>query len=202
MRARDGAMPGDARVVEFVTVKRNTALAGWSYGHWWIELDGVESYGWWPARLPVRVVDMIRGVPGVLNGVGVTEEGTPTCDANHGLPGDYEFHPVLVTPSSDDEVRAAIRWAARSIRGEWRWSTRVALNCHTFQLAVFDAVGLVDGTGNYHTRGGGCPVLRPRRRLAGRVTGRRRWPRNLPPPGQRVTELGLAVPGGEHGGQV
>ena len=34
------------RVVEFVTVKRNAPLAGRSYGHWWVELDGVESYGW------------------------------------------------------------------------------------------------------------------------------------------------------------
>ena len=59
-------------------------------------------------------------------------------------------------------------------------SARPALNCHTFQLAVLDAAGLVDGTGNYHTRGGGCPVLAPGRRWAGRLTGRRRWPGNLP----------------------
>ena len=68
-------------------------------------------------------------------------------------------------------------------------SARPALNCHTFQLAVLDAAGLVDGTGNYHTRGGGCPVLAPGRRWAGRLTGRRRWPGNLPRPGRRLADL-------------
>ena len=29
-----------ARVVEFVTIKRNVPLAGRSYGHWWVEIDG------------------------------------------------------------------------------------------------------------------------------------------------------------------
>lgn len=103
---------------------------------------------------------------------------------------------MLIVPRSDDEVRVAIRQAATAIRGEWRWSTRPALNCHTFQLTVFDAVGLVDGTGNYHTRGGGCPALWPGRRLAGLLSGRRRWPGNLPRPGQRLAELdpGLAPP--------
>ena len=81
-----------------------------------------------------------------------------------------------------------IRWTAAAVRGEWRWSSRPALNCYTFQLAVFDAVGMVDGTGNYHTRGGGCPVLAPGRCLADRITGLRRCPSNLSRPGQRLAE--------------
>jgi hypothetical protein len=177
------------RVVDFITVKRNVPLAGRSYGHWWLELDGVESYGWWPARCPVRLKDLLGGVGGVLNGVGVVLDGSPTRDPNHGLPADYEFHPVLAVARTDDDLRAAIRAFASSFVGGWRWWTRPTMNCRLFQLALFDAVGLVDGTGNYHTRGSGCPALAPFRRTAARLTGRRRWPLNLPPPGQRVAHV-------------
>ena len=175
------------RVVDFVTVKRSVTLAGRSYGHWWVELDGDESYGWWPGH-PIRLRQLLQGVPGTLNGLGVSPDASPTRDPSHGLPGDYEFHPVLVQRRSDPEVREGIRRFARTFRGEWRWSTRPTMNCRLFQLAMFDAIGLVDGTGNYRTRGAGCPALGPVRRVAARVSGRRRWPRNLPPPGRRVGE--------------
>ena len=177
------------RQLPFVTVKRNAPLTGRSFGHWWIEIDGDESYGWWPARLPVRLRDAVRGGPGVLNGVGVTEDGTATRDPNHGVLADYEFHPVLIVDRTDNEVREAIRIFARGFTGEWRWSTRPSMNCRLFQLALFDAVGLVDGTGNYRTRGSGCPALAPVRRLAARVDGRRRWAGNLPAPGQRTADV-------------
>jgi hypothetical protein len=171
------------RVLSFVTVKRNTPLAGRSFGHWWIELDDQESYGWWPARLPVRFRDALRGVPGVLNGVGVTDDGSTTRDPNHGQLADHEFHPVLITARNDDDVRDAIRSFATSFVGEWRWSTRPSMNCRLFQLDLFDTVGLVDGTGNYRTRGQGCPALAPARRTLARIDGQRRWPHNLPAPG-------------------
>lgn len=174
------------RVIEFVAVKRNVPLAGRSYGHWWVELDGEESYGWWPAVPSVGLVAAVRGIDGVLNGLGTVAGGSATRDPSHGLRADYEFSPVLVVPRSDDEVRAAIRAFASAFTGEWRWSTRPTMNCRLFQLAMFDAVGLVDGTGNYRSRGNGCPVVAPVRRLAGRVTGRRYWPANLPESGTRV----------------
>src|SRR5437016_6039811 len=170
------------RVITSITAKRNVPLAGRSFGHWWLELGEDESYGWWPSRLPLRFRDALRGVPGVLNGVGVTDDGTPTRDPNHGLPADYDFHPVLLVPKSEDELREDIRATAQAFAGEWRWSTRPTLNCRLFQLALFDAVGLIDGTGNYFTRRSGCPALTPARRFAGRVTGARRCPRNLPSP--------------------
>ena len=107
------------RVVEFVTIKRNAPLAGRSYGHWWLEMDGIESYGWWPGSARLRTRDVLVGGPGVLNGVGTTDEGRPTRDPNHGLAGDYEFHPVLMVPSTDDEVRHAIRDYAAAFRGDW-----------------------------------------------------------------------------------
>lgn len=177
------------RVLEFVTVKRNLPLTWRSYGHWWVELDGVESYGWWPARR-VGIIRLFTGSDGVLNA-----GESSTVDPNHGVPADHEFHPVLVARRSDDDVRRSIRAFATSFAGEWRWSTRPTMNCRLFQLAMFDAVGLVDGTGNYHTRGGGCPALAPVRRVEGRLTGRRRWPRNLPEPGVRVAAVGLAERG-------
>ena len=179
-------VPPVPRVLPFVTVKRNVALAGRSYGHWWVELDGAESYGWWPARAPLTTRDLLVGGPGVLNGMGTPADGRPTRDPNHGLTADYEFHPVLVVPRGDDEVRNAVRRFAATFDGEWRWSVRPTMNCRLFQLCLFDAVGLVDGTGNYRTRGSGCPALALLRRLAGRVTGRRHWPTKLPAPGHRV----------------
>lgn len=188
--------PTVPRVVEFVTVKRNVALAGRSYGHWWVELDADESYGWWPGLHPVDLRRLLRGVPGTLNGLGVDADASPTRDPSHGLPADYEFHPVLVAPSTDDELRRSIRRFAQVFAGEWRWSTTPSMNCRLFQLAMFDAVGLVDGTGNYRTRGAGCPALAPIRRATTRVSGRRRWPRNLPLPGQRVAALLRSEAGG------
>lgn len=188
------------RVLRFIVVKRNVPLVGRSYGHWWIEVDGVESYGWWPGRSPLRARDVFLGGPGVLNGGIVAADATPARDPNHGLAGDFEFHPVLVRSQSDEEVRDAIRRFATTFRGGWRWSTRPTMNCRLFQLALFDAVGLVDGTGNYRTRGGGCPAIAPVRRVASRLTGRRYWPTNLPLPGQRtgevlVDEARLPIPG-------
>jgi hypothetical protein len=182
---------GVPRIATFVTVKRNVPLTGRSYGHWWVELDGEESYGWWPGRCPLGLRGIIRGTTGVLNGLGVSCDGTPTRDPNHGLLADYEFHPVLIEARMDDEVRAAIRAFAAGFSGVWRWSTHPTMNCRMFQLALMDAAGLVDGTGNYHTRGPGCPALIPLRRAAGRMSGRRHWPINMPRPGQRVADLDL-----------
>ena len=189
--------PAVPRTLPFLRVKRNLPLTWRSYGHWWVEVDGDESYGWWPAR-GVRLVRAIRGTAGTLNGGGYAFGGTPTRDPNHGLAADYEFSPVLTAARSDEEVRDIIREFAATFSGEWRWSTHPTMNCRLFQLAMFDAVGLVDGTGNYRSRGNGCPALAPVRRTIGKVTGVRRWPRNLPAPGVRTDQvlpnIALAVP--------
>ncbi len=175
--------------MEFITAKRNVPLAGRSYGHWWTELDDEESYGWWPGATSVGLITAIRGTTGVLNGLGATTGGSPTRDPSHGLIADYEFHPLLLIPRTDDELRIAMRRFASTFTGGWRWSTRPTMNCRLFQLAMFDEVGLVDGTGNYHSRGRGCPALAPARRWAGRATGRRRWATNMPEPGQHVADV-------------
>ena len=189
-RAVPGPPPAPPRVVGFVVVKRNVPLAGRSYGHWWVELDGTESYGWWPGRSPLTMRQVLRGGPGALNGPGAAPGGDGhSRDPNHGLVADYEFHPVLVLPRTDEEVRQSIRRFSTGFRGDWRWSVRPTMNCRLFQLALLDDAGLVEGTGNYHTRGAGCPALAPFRRLATRVSGRRYWPANLPVPGQRAAEV-------------
>ncbi len=36
------------------------------YGHWWVEVDGSQSFGWWPAS-GVSIGGTFLGVPGVLN---------------------------------------------------------------------------------------------------------------------------------------
>lgn len=183
--------PGPAatpRLLTFVMVKRNWPLLGRSYGHWWIELDGVESYGWWPAE-PVGLRGLFSGTSGVLNDHDRSGGPSRLRDPHHGLPGDFEFHPVLITSKTDDQVRTEIRRFAQSFFGTWRWSVHPTMNCRLFQLALFDAVGIVDGTGNYRSRGAGCPALGEVRRLVGRFTGRRLWPCNLPAPGQRVSEV-------------
>ncbi len=69
---------------------------------------------------------------------------------------DHEFHLVLVLARTDDEVRVTLRCFASAFRGEWRWWARSTMNCRLFQLTLLEAAGLVDGTGDYHTRGPGC----------------------------------------------
>lgn len=187
--ARRACPVGSApRAVEFLKAKRNLPLTWRSYGHWWLEVDDEESCGWWPTG-SVGLAGVLRGTSGVLNGLGSASGGSPTRDPNHGLPGDHEFSPILIVDRTDDEVRDIIRSFASTFAGEWKWSTQPTMNCRLFQLAMFDAVGLVDGTGNYRSRGAGCPGLAPVRRTLDRVTGARRWPPNLPPPGQRVADV-------------
>lgn len=189
--------PPVPRVLPYLRVKRNLPLAWRSYGHWWIEIDAAESYGWWPAR-GVGLMRSVLGTSGVLNGTGCAFGGTPMRDPNHGITADYEFSPVLTVVRSDEEVRDIIRRFAAAFSGEWRWSTRPTMNCRLFQLAMFDVVGLVDGTGNYRSRGSGCPALAPVRRTIGQVTGVRRWPRNLPPPGVPPTKSHFTQPHAIH----
>ena len=124
-----------ARIVEFVTVKRNVPLACRSFGHWWMELDDMESYGWWPSKAQLRLTGIVRGTSGTLNGLGVSDAGSPTRDPNRGLLADYEFHPVSVTGRSDAEIRHEIRRFASTLVGGWRWSVRPTMNCRLFQLA-------------------------------------------------------------------
>ncbi|MGI8692947.1 MAG: hypothetical protein ACR2JK_08615 [Geodermatophilaceae bacterium] len=166
----DAAVP---RVLAFVVVKRNNPRMREAYGHWWVELDGEESYGWWPLRR-LTLPRLLFGTPGSLNGVGrAHHQGTHVRDPYHGDVADHRFHPRLVVAKSDEQVRSEVRAFAQSYRGRWRWewwwSRADARHCRTFQQDLFAAVGIEEGGDLLHTRGQGCPFLYPIRGVGWRL---------------------------------
>jgi len=146
------------RRLPFVVIKRINPRFG-SLGHWWIEIDGVESYGWWPTPTPVRLHRFILGTRGTLNAShGPTRYVT---DPHHLDPADHAFHPILVERKTDRRVRHEIRRFAKRYRDEWRWrADATTRDCRRFQLRLFDAVGLTEDPRHRPTRGQGCPFLR------------------------------------------
>jgi hypothetical protein len=152
--------PPVPRTLPFITVKRINPRVGDTLGHWWVELDGVESYGWWPARRPVGLRVFLFGTKGTLNGGNAFADGRPSArDPHHLDAAPHEFHPRLLVRKSDREVRAEVRSFAEGFESKWRWSARATTrDCRRFQLALFEAVGLDDGE-HLDTRGRGCPFL-------------------------------------------
>jgi len=152
--------PDPPRSLPFLTVKRTNPRFG-TFGHWWIELDGVESYGWWPQRCPLRLRDFVRGGRGALNGItGSCAGGSSSRDPHHLETGEHEFHPVLTTRKSDRRVRAEIRAFASAFESGWRWSTKPETNdCRTFQVRMMNAIGLIEPGEHTESRGRGCPFL-------------------------------------------
>jgi hypothetical protein len=147
------------RVLDFVTVKRTNPRIG-SFGHWWIELDGVESYGWWPSRCPLRVRDFVFGGRGALNGAGACAGGSSWRDPHHLDAAQHQFQPVLTTRKSDRRVRSELRKFASAFDGGWRWSTRPETDdCRTFQIRIMRTVGFADPPKHRDSRGNGCPFL-------------------------------------------
>lgn len=158
LRAR--RRPPAPRLLPFVTIKRTNPRLG-TYGHWWVELDGVESYGWWPSRCPLGFRDFVRGGSGALNGTaGSCVGGGDWRDPHHLDPAEHEFHPLLTTRKSDWRVRAQIRSFASRYNSGWRWSPKPHTDdCRTFQLRLMDAVGLIEPPEHSASRGRGCPFL-------------------------------------------
>ncbi len=164
---------GAPRTLLYVTVKRdNTSWRG-IYGHWWVEVGDSESYGWWPAAVPLAVRDLVVGTDGILNAVGLLGlRGTWYQDPSHGQPAVHVFHPVLSMVKPDDQVREEIRSFAHGYRAPWRWhwsSARASGTCRVFQDELLAAVGLVEGLEQLHTRGSGCPFLYPFRHVGWRL---------------------------------
>lgn len=160
---------GAPRTLLFVTVKRDNP--GWRdlYGHWWVEV-GEESYGWWPATVPLGVRDVLHGTGGVLNGMGLLHRsGTWHRDAQHGRDAAHAFHPVLILPLSDVEVRSRLRAFAHAYRGGWRWGWTAGAardTCRSFQDGLLASAGLQVGLQHLASRGKGCLFLyRPRTAL-------------------------------------
>ena len=160
------------RTVTRVVVKRNNPTLLDVYGHWWVEIDGVESYGWWPGVRPVGVAKAMRGVAGVLNGLGGPNGGSLTIDPRHGELADHAFHPVTDHDRSDDQIVAAIRRFARAFDGGWRWSVGPTVNCRSFQADLLTSAGLLVPAGYAHSAGVGCPFLASPRRWRARLARR------------------------------
>ena len=185
---------GAPRTLLYVTVKRDNTTWRSLNGHWWLDVDEQESYGWWPAEVPLRAVDLLRGTSGILNGMGLLGlKGTWYRDPNHGLEAMHAFHPTLTLVKSDEQVRREIRSFAQGYRARWRWhwsSERSAGTCRAFQDELLASVGLVEGLEQLHTRGSGCPFLYQFRRggwwLADRLDASC-IRRSLPLEGSRVT---------------
>ncbi|MGH9216255.1 MAG: hypothetical protein ACRDZS_08365 [Acidimicrobiales bacterium] len=159
--ARSFRRPPAPRRLGWIEVKRSNSRLFDAYGHWWVELDGVESYGWWPAA-GVGLRMFLLGGAGRMNGVGGRwAGGSATRDPHHGDRADHTFHPILTVRTSDWQVRRDIRAFVEGFDGGWRWSLRrPSANCRSFQLALFHAVGLAEGPEDLATRGRGCPGLR------------------------------------------
>ena len=156
------------RVLTWAVVKRIDPRLLNTWGHWWIELDGEESYGWWPSPCPMGWRGAMLGSGGCLNGIDGDNGGTPTRDAYHGDEPDHWFHPTLIADKRDDQVRAEIRAFAHSYRGgfrwQWWWLRQPADNCRTFQDRMFQSVGLFEEPEYLYSRGSGCPFMYPFRR--------------------------------------
>jgi hypothetical protein len=170
VRAHTGnAVYGAPRTLLFITVKRNNTSWRKLYGHWWVEVDSERGYGWWPATVPLRALDLLRGAPGVLNGVGLLGlGGSWERDPHHGQVAVHAFHPVLVEGVSDDEVRRRLEEFAHGYRTRWRWhwsAGRSSGTCRAFQDELLAAAGLREAGEQLHTRGSGCPFLYQPRRL-------------------------------------
>jgi hypothetical protein len=153
--------PPVPRALTYVTVKRTNPRVGDTFGHWWVEFDGVESYGWWPDRCPIRVRDFFFGTSGAVNGLGGScTGGTAMTDPHHREPAQHAFHPTLVVRKSDRRVRRDLRAFAQAFTGEWRYSTNpTSSDCRSFQLRLLSAADLEESTEHVHTRGTGCPFL-------------------------------------------
>jgi hypothetical protein len=134
-----------SRTLNFITMKRkHIALKGDDkYGHWWTEIDGSESYGWWPKYPVSGLWETLTGVDGELNGI-TSFGGTATTDPHHGDSASDTFHPKLTNSKTDTQVKAEIRLFASSYSGEWRWTFGWGQNCHTFQKSLMSTVGLVE----------------------------------------------------------
>ena len=112
------------------------------YGHWWVEVDGKQSFGWWPASM-VSIGETFSGVPGVLNrsrGVG----GMATRDPHHGDPADEEFSPSVLNGKSAADIKKSIAdfSIGFSVKygSTWRWPGKYS--CHNFQEQMMKDLGL------------------------------------------------------------
>lgn len=125
-----------------------------NYGHWWTEIDGVESYGWWPKNRVSGIGETVSGVEGELNGQTSFPGGTSSLDPHHGRSADISYIPKIDTPwyktitdklgittkttkTCDEQCKEAadcFRNFANTYSGDWAWRPGdFGQNCHSFQ---------------------------------------------------------------------
>lgn len=109
-------------------------------GHYWTEIDGNESYGWYPEYFPGW--RFAFGVPGRLNGSLDSEKATPTQDDHHGTDAEVMFNPRVLNGNSAAAIKECIRGFARNFRDEWSWPE--GPNCQTFQRDIMKHCGLAE----------------------------------------------------------
>ncbi len=105
------------------------------YGHWWLEINGTESYGWWPKEPVSGAYDTLAGVDGELNGQS-NFGGTATKDPHHGDTADTTFNPWIEADDArtDTEIHQCLRDFASAYSGSWAWRPGdYGQNCHSFQ---------------------------------------------------------------------
>lgn len=110
------------------------------YGHWWIEIDNHESYGWWPKE-SVDLKGTIFGVEGELNRES-RPGANPMRDPHHGDrgPNVSEFNVYGSLSVSKAAYVQQIRAFANSYRGNWSYP--FGQNCHSFQEQLLRESGL------------------------------------------------------------
>ena len=126
---------------------------------------GKESYGWWPEKKLSGIIETVKGVGGilngVLNGVGIFKDDNKlNTDPHHGDKPDSQYHPrvyftnlapAIFTPRiirhgkakgmlckcvTEEYIRDGIRAFANSYQGGWRYPGYP--NCHTFVEQALD----------------------------------------------------------------
>ncbi|MDQ0291827.1 hypothetical protein [Oligosphaera ethanolica] len=130
--------------VTVVLKRKNISLKNGDdkYGHWWAELNGTESYGWWPDRY-VNILDTLTSVPGILNGrFPAPFGGTTTMDPHHGNTAEECIQTYIISHvRTIAEVLADVRDFANGYSGTWSWP--FGQNCHSFQNSMVNDVNLL-----------------------------------------------------------
>jgi hypothetical protein len=105
------------------------------FGHHWMEIDGNESYGYWPNLPLTGLIETIKGVPGSVN------RGEPE-DPDHGSVGKEEFHPKIKGGAAKKDCDQKCAEKADCFRQfakdfpikTWSYPARTSTaNCHSFQ---------------------------------------------------------------------
>ena len=118
------------------------------YGHWWLEINGSYSAGWWPTGGGSN----ITGRPGEVNA------GLPQ-DPKHGKPGDWRFNPYAIGEDCDCASRCkgaatCLRNFATTYTGKWS----ISRSCQGFVKESMRSCGLYGDDVSFMLPGASCKV--------------------------------------------